>query len=429
MKNNHNLRLFSASLVFFLVVVACGLQGQTATDLPADTPGVVAVEDTPGVVLPTDTVRPTVAHVSLPGELPGGWLSEITDRDTSSVAAEHRALGGENFSVNLFERPFNTNTMDKYFPDLDITRARLFEDSQWVYVAIRLSGLGEGGTLGGNYGVEVDLDVDGRGDLLVFAATPGAQWSTDGVRVWADVNNDVGSDYPIYSDAPVSGDGYETLSFDAGYGSDPDLAWARLAPDDQNSVQIAFKLSLLNNDNKFTWGAWADRSILNPAWYDYNDHFTAAEAGSPLTESADYPVKALYELDNTCRWGVGFTPTGSEPGVCPVPATLTPTLPGTISGTVYYNGVNSDLSYHPFSTPVPDIPVTLRSGGCGSPGSILATTNTNGSGNYSFTVDAGTYCVSADTPSSNQTGPQTVTVSNGGSATVNFFYYTYLGMR
>jgi hypothetical protein len=50
-----------------------------------------------------------------------------------------------------------------------------------------------------------------------------------------------------------------------------------------------------------------------------------------------YPIKALAEVDNTCRWAVGFTPTGSEPGICPVPATPTPIVPGTISGVIFHN--------------------------------------------------------------------------------------------
>jgi hypothetical protein len=84
---------------------------------------------------------------------------------------------------------------------------------------------------------------------------------------------------------------------------------------------------LFNDANPYMWGAWAmDASMLHPDWFDYNDHFTLAQAGSPIQGSADYPLQALYELDNTCRWAVGFTPTGNEPGICPViKPTATPT--------------------------------------------------------------------------------------------------------
>jgi len=42
--------------------------------------------------------------------------------------------------------------------------------------------------MGGNYGVELDLDVDGRGDWLVLASKPTSTWSTLGVRVWQDTD-------------------------------------------------------------------------------------------------------------------------------------------------------------------------------------------------------------------------------------------------
>jgi hypothetical protein len=71
-------------------------------------------------------------------------------------------------------------------------------------------------------------------------------------------------------------------------------------------------------------------------WFDYNDHFSQAQAGSPLGGSANYPLKAFFEVDNTCRWVVGFTPTGNEPGICPVAQptptfTLMPTLTPTVT--------------------------------------------------------------------------------------------------
>lgn len=437
MKNIRIIPTLSAGLVLIFTLAACSLAGQpvVTTEPPLSSevpPGIIPVTgDTPVAFSPTETPRPTVAHLAFPGEPPGGWLSEITDRDTSLVAPEKRALGGENFSVNLFERPFNTGTMDKYFPDLDITRTRLGYDADWVFVTVRLSGLGDDGTLGGNYGVEIDLDVDGRGDFVVFAAAPGSSWSTEGVRVWLDANNDVGSSQPIYIDAPLAGDGYETLSFESGYGTDPDLAWARLSPDDGTSIQIAFKIGLLNGDFKFTWGAWADRSLFNPAWYDYNDYFTFAEAGSPLIESSEYPLKGLYELDNTCRWSVGFTPSGSELGICLVPVTPTPVLPGSISGVVFHDGTAGDLILDPGSTRIAGATVQARSGNCASPGAVVTSAITDGTGNYTLSVSAGTYCINVSPDPflyDYKTDPQTVTVLAGGSVpNINIGYGTLFG--
>jgi hypothetical protein len=52
--------------------------------------------------------------------------------------------------------------------------------------------------------------------------------------------------------------------------------------------------------------------------FEFNDHFTYEQAGYPLKEDAkNYPVKAVWGVDNTCRVPSGFTPTGYMPGLCP----------------------------------------------------------------------------------------------------------------
>jgi len=423
-KNFPRLTLWLAVAALLAALLACNAFQSVApttevsgqNDLPTTAPVQPGSAEIP--------TRTPIVHVLTPGEPPAGGLSEITDRDSSAYAAEHRTNGGENFTANLYERPFNANTMDMYFPDLDITRARLLRDSQWVYVNITLVGQNPAGGLLGNYGVELDLNVDGRGDVLLMAANPGAAWSTDGVRVWRDNNQDVGAAQPIQSDAPVNGDGYETLVFDQGIGSDPDAAWARISPSDPNSVQVAFKNALINDDSYFTWGAWAmNESMLNPAWFDYNDHFTADEAGSPLTEATQYyPIKALAEVDNTCRWAVGFTPTGSEPGICPVPVTPTPVHMGDISG-VLYRDWNLNGTRDPADGGLAGGTVQVQSGSCSGP--VLATTVSNGSGGYSFGgLNAGTYCVSVPVEPPGgwnwRTGPVTLALSQGGSANADF---------
>ena len=432
------MRLLYAAAVLVLVAMACSMfNANPATEPaapgePTDTPEPGVPGETPvEVATETPTATVPIVHTLVPGEVPGSWQSEITDWDSSTTAAQKRTAGGETFPNDRYERPFNATTMDIYYPDLDIKRARLHVDSTWVYVTLQLVGVGSGGSLSGNYGAEVDLNIDGRGDVLVLASNPQASWSTDGVRAWLDNNHDVGGAHPILSDAPVHGDGYETLVFDQGQGADPDAAWARVSPSDPAIVQVAFKKSLISNDAMFTWGGWVDKGVFNPAWYDYNDYFTHNDAGSPLTELSQYPIKALFELDNTCRWGVGFTPTGSEPGVCPVPPTPTPIVPGTISGVVFYDGVNGDLVLDGASMRLAGANVRVRSGSCGSPGSVVTNGTTNGSGAYTVSVQPGTYCVdvSPDPVSySDKTPPQTVTVGNGeNKSNINFGYSSYLG--
>lgn len=140
------------------------------------------------------------------------------------------------------------------------------------------------------------------------------------MRVWKDTNRDVGNGVPLESDPPQTGNGYEQLIFDQGRGDAPDLAWARVAPTQENIIQVAIKSSVLNDDRVFLWSVWASRDLLKPAWFDYNDHFTLAQAGSPLIEdTANYPIKSLAGLDSTCRQGFGIQLTGYELNACAQP--------------------------------------------------------------------------------------------------------------
>lgn len=385
---------------------------------------------------PTETPSPTatIVHLTQPGDFPGGRESGMTDPDSSITAGQNRASRGENFAVNLFERPFSAEGM-VYYPDLDIIYTTFNRSGDWMYVEITVQGTRDG-RLQGTYGIELDLNLDGRGDWLILASDLQSAWSTNGVRVWKDSNIDVGDGVALQADAPQSGNGYDQLVFDQGIGNDPDTAWARVDPTDPNSAQIAFKRGLINNDGEFLWGAWVDHGVKNPGWYDYNDHFTHDEAGSPLSGLPQYPLKALAEVDNTCRWTVGFTPSGGEPGLCPLPATPTPTVtltptfvPGRISGIVYRDG-NGDLAYQSGEIGIGGAGVRVRQGSCGSPGAEVASVNTGSDGRYSVGgLAPGTYCV--DVPSdpttwTDKTGPTTVTIGAGGNGTANFGYF-YLG--
>lgn len=455
--NKNRLNLLAALTVLMAAILACSLPGAATPASPATPPPVITVisvpTDTPTVeagsapatAIPVSTETPTstpIQHVSTPGEPFSTSLSQITDSNSSALAPAHRANGGDNYNANLYERPFTSTSMD-YRPDLDITLTNLSRDAAWVYVTVSLAGQAPSGGLTGDYGLEVDLNLDGRGDLLVMAAKPGPDWSTDGVRVWKDSNSDVGSFHPLRADPPGSTDGYDSIVFDQGVGPDPDAAWARISPVSPTAVQVAFKSALINDSGKFLWGAWTlDDSMLNPDWFDFNDHFSLAEAGSPLIEdSSNYPLRVLAQVDNTCRWAVGFKPAGTEPGVCPVAATPTPTptitptpsptlmKPGSITGTIYDNGINGGLKYDSkVSKPASGISVMANAGDCSSPGALLITYLTDATGAYAFYLNPGTYCISFAAPTSRATAPKTINVTNGGAVNnVNFFYYTFLG--
>jgi hypothetical protein len=296
----------------------------------------------------TPTVSPTVVHLIQPG-VPPYRTSYLWDRDSSNTASQNRPSGGDDYSRNLYERPFSAEAQERYYPDIDIQEGSLSIGGGWVYTAIRLKGPDpESLKMEGTYGVEIDLNQDGRGDLLVLAESPENTWSTDRVQVWQDSNVNVGGNSPMKADPPQKGDSYETRLFDSGQGVDPDAAWAMVSDQSANTVLLAFKFSLINNDSQFMWGVWADRGLKNPAWFDYHDQFTPAEAGSPLPGVPNYPSKAIFAVDNSCRWAVGFSPNGEEPGICPVPPTPTPIPPTETPVPIITFQPSFIITIHPF---------------------------------------------------------------------------------
>jgi hypothetical protein len=412
MNAKHKFHITLALIAIIATSLACGLPGGTQDQiddavqatLAAIEDGVdadaveadedeaegedVAVTETEEPPAEPPTPTPTVEHVVIPSS-PASVNSFMTDRSTLALAGERRAIA-DNFDLNLLERPFTAESMD-YKDYLDITRGELSLNPPFVYVTIYLEG-GAPADSTAAYGVEVDTDVDGHGDVLILGLVPpDSTWTTDGVRACRDANGDVGGPTPMRTDPPHSArDGYEDCVFDSGYGISPDEAWIRRDPSHSDRVQIAFLFSLIGSDGEFMWGAWSDEEIQEPAWFDYHDHFTLTEAGSPASESSNYPIKAMALMDNTCRWAYGFTPDGTEIGVCYVPPTPTPVPQGSISGYISegYGGPG------PGSTRIGGVTVTLGQGSCSSSG--FKSTTTNGDGYYSFTqLPPGDYCVTA----------------------------------
>jgi len=312
------LLMVSGGMILLLALSACSLPSQTQipTEVPSSPPIVPVTGVTPSAT--------AIQHQTVPIDLPEDRVNHAGDHDSSKTADQNRAPGGDRFTYGVFERPFNADTMDEYYPYLDIQEVYAFVDETWVYAVIVVKGRDANKALPGNYAFELDFNLDGRGDWFVVASNPSStDWTTDGVQVWADKNGDVGGKKLAFAD-PAPGDGYETLLFDQGQGDDPDLAWARISPVDPNAIQIALKQSLLAGDTAFMIGMWTGGDDLNPALFDLNDHFTHEQAGASLKElEFFYPIKALSALDNTCRMSVGFQPTGVEPGGCQTTVTTT----------------------------------------------------------------------------------------------------------
>jgi len=343
----------------------------------------------------TETPQPTIEHLVQPGE-PGSANTWVTDTSTKAIA-HTRESGADLFHTNQYERPFTSQVMD-YAAHIDLTRVNLNFSDPWIYVTFNLEGSPPADSTA-TYSLELDLDSDGRGDWLIAGQVPaGSEWTTDGAKAYQDLNDDVGGPAPMSADPPNSSrDGYETLVFDEGIGTDPDAVWVRRDPGNANNVQLAFKYSLIGNDNTFAFGGWADEGLKNPAAYDYNDFMTFDQAGSAFSTNSRYPIKELALLDSTCRWAYGYVPTTAFPGLCPLPATPTPTpVPGSISGGVF-NDMNLDGVKNGIEPGMSGVTVKLGAGACGSTG--LGNRTTGSDGSFSFTdLPAGTYCVTVVNP-------------------------------
>ena len=320
MRVGKSIYLISILCLLFITASACNLPTGSSAATPVPSP-----------------IQVTAVPTSLPGpeqtgDIPGDFLPDkrsdhAGDVDSSPFAKKKAAPGGDIFVKDLYERPFNADSMDTYFPYLDIIDTQGFKDDTWGYATISLSGTDESVKLPAVYGVELDTTKDGRGDWLILASAPSStDWATSGVKAWQDANKTVGGETPIYADKPPDGDGYETLVFDEGKTDIPDGAWVRISADDPKTVELAFKLSMLGDPDSFAMGAWAGAADhLDPAKFDFNDNMTHIDAGSPLPDLFVYPLKGLSEIDNPCRLAVGFAATGSVPGLC---ITVIPHQPG-----------------------------------------------------------------------------------------------------
>lgn len=331
-------------VVFMLLASGCSFirvsmsSGESKTDIPEEETVIIPqtgpmevvetppVEPAPVKEEPTSTVEPLAApaveHQTTPNE-PTGKYQTIHDQTSDRYAAENRAYSGDEFNLGRYERSFLQDMT--YLPFIDILKAEMNrEDAEWIFVRIQvmsdpLNNL-EDNPL---FGVELDVDVNNRGEYLILASPPeGNEWTTDGVRVWFDLNKNIGGTKPVKPDGS-GGDGYEDLFFDQGEGGDPDLAWVRIAPAGPEYMEIAFKRSLLGGEEvgkeKFIWLPWAIGGFVEQSLFELNDHFTYDEAGSPMREhEAYYPLKALWGVDNTCRGASGFDPQPSNAGVCTI---------------------------------------------------------------------------------------------------------------
>jgi hypothetical protein len=319
---------FFAILSIVLLLGACNFPLNAKTTLSSTAAATSTSGSIP--VQATDTVpaATTAFSGSPPGEPPNSVASWLTDTKTPVNPKNAYAVDGDNYANNQFERPFDKELA--YRPDLDIHSATLTLDSQWFYVTIQLDGIQpDKNALIACYGVELDVNLDGRGEFVVWAQPPfTASWSREDLTVYGTSTNMVGGTHPLLSDAPWKGETYDKIIFDGKASPDVNAAWVRVSPKDSKSLQIAFSPDIIQKPTRFLWNAWADDGIKDPTRFDYNDVFTKKEAGSPYKWDPDYPPKTVWAVDNTCRAPYGFKPTGNLPGQCELQATPGPTTKG-----------------------------------------------------------------------------------------------------
>ena len=322
-----------------LLLTACNLPGNTRPAASTEVQAVTAdsmIENPTATLAPpppvTATVQPatatpTPAHVSRPDMAPT-FTHHLWDADSSKTASKHYPPNGDNFAKGVFERPFNANTQDKYFPEVDILDSNFLMGSPWVYANIVLAGPSStSNKLDASYAIDLSLNQNGYGDYFILVNQPGSGgWSTDGVQVWQDVNHDV--DNPSFTpQSSPAGDGYELLVFDQGKGNDPDLAWAMVDPSNPNMVWVAFKSSLIQDSKWLLRRSWAQRGGFKLDQMNYYQHMTEKQAGNPMPKATNYPLKDLSEMDNTCRIALNYTPAYTIPGLCIVFPTAAPPGP------------------------------------------------------------------------------------------------------
>ncbi|HSL29358.1 MAG TPA: hypothetical protein VK900_09185 [Anaerolineales bacterium] len=317
--------LFSLSLLLILGASACSpVPEPTATEalsVPTSEPAspTSPVEDTPTVETepsPTEAASteaiPVTGHLMTPADVIPERVALTYDVESGGTSAPY----GDSYRINRFERPFEQDMT--YVPELDILRFEIAEDADWYYVSIGLNGSNINSALGIHYGVELDRDADGFGDFMIWASPPyTTEWTTNNVQVFEDTDQDTAGRSSSQAEPGFEGNGYDTLIFEGGdvQSKDPDLAWVRLVEGAEAVVQFAFKKSWIGSS--FILGAVADGGLRDLSMFDYNDRLSEADAGSPVRSNSNYPLAALYAMDNTCWKPYGFEDMAYQPKFCP----------------------------------------------------------------------------------------------------------------
>jgi hypothetical protein len=267
--------------------------------------------------------RPVEAVPPTHNLTPGDYTDEgqvIVDESSADSAPQNQASGGDEFYDGRFERPFDQKMA--YLGNLDIVKTTMVRsDPDFISVGIQVARpVSAAINNKAFYGLELDLNRDGRSMFMIRGLGPLTdQWTTEGVDVWKSTSAEQQAVVAEEGVIPVTGSlGFDVSLMKAGRGSDTDLAWIRLKPGTDDTVEIAFKNKIIGGpQGKFIWRPFTDGAIFSEKAYDLQVNYTLEQAGSPYSKEADYPLKDVFAVDNTCRAASGYAPTGTEMGLCP----------------------------------------------------------------------------------------------------------------
>ena len=304
-----------AVVILITTLTGCNYPGfrPTAPDLPTTPPPTPSLP--PVVITPTEQT-----HILKPAN-PVGREQTIHDQVNKNYASQRRAYGGDEYKVGRFERPFD-QTM-AYLGYLDIVKSTMVRtDPTFIYITIQVADpVASAVEQPAFFGLELDLNRDGRSRYLIRGTRPlDEKWTSAGMDVWESTTSALPL-AEISTGIPVTGSfGFDRDLLLDGKGHDIDMAWIRLKPGLADTVEIAFKNSLVGGEKgAFIWRPFTDGAPFAPGLYDLQNSFTLEQAGSPISGETYYPLKAVYAVDNTCRVASGFDATGKEPGLCPLP--------------------------------------------------------------------------------------------------------------
>lgn len=311
-------RLIFCVCVLIAVLVLMGCNMPLNKIQPTSIPSTPTPEPQPEASI---TPVPEIIHKETPGAPVGKVYQTVHDQVDENTAPKKEAYGGDDFSIGRYERPFDQKM--NYMPLTDLVTVQMSrEDPLWIYVLFKVDRPFVSVPSAKPYFMlELDTNLDNRGDYLIVTGLPkSTDWSTDTVKVLTAPDFNIGGTIAIKPDAEVSeGRGYYEEIFNDGKGQDSDLAWSKLSKVDPAIVLIAFKNTLTGGEKGgFIWLPWADEGQFDLSLFDFNDHFTLEQAGFPIkTDLKNYPLKALWGIDNTCRMPSGFKPDKTLIGLCP----------------------------------------------------------------------------------------------------------------